>query len=589
MKLHSLRLQYRLGVPLNFFIALIIGAVMTYLYSSISDKISSLTESNLHHTENLAATNINQFDKAKNAGIDQLNDVSELSLNQLKEFQIQSAEEMIQLARQPFEKAFNTGDKRALKVWLKRQGEVSGVEEVSVFNHEGITRFSSNDANLERRLDAKMLQELLDKNQKVQTLSERGVETFIPKTIERRCVRCHVHSAWEDKVGQIAGFFYLRISTAAFEKLKKESAALLAKMKTESEETLNGLSKESQAAASAIRTENIKNVSQINQSNFRVFSVAVISVLAVSFLIVFYLVRIILTRPINHMVKSLDACSEKVSHSSEALFSASHSLAEQAAQQAGSIEEGSSSLEELTAMTKQNSDHARQADLLMKDAVQIVTRADLSMEKLTGSMSEISNASNETSKIVKTIEEISFQTNLLALNAAVEAARAGEAGAGFAVVAQEVRNLATRAAGAAKDTSDLIQKTIQKVDDGAKLVSQTYADFSEVLKSATQVAEIMGEIAAASGEQAIGIEQINTIIVEMDRIVQQIAANAHGSADASEEMNQQSGNMKGMVADLVVLVRGKEGNEPTGSRQKGKNTKRLPAYPAQKMRRIKEN
>jgi methyl-accepting chemotaxis protein len=209
------------------------------------------------------------------------------------------------------------------------------------------------------------------------------------------------------------------------------------------------------------------------------------------------------------------------------------------------------------------------------------------MERLTGSMSEISSASNETSKIVKTIEEISFQTNLLALNAAVEAARAGEAGAGFAVVAQEVRNLATRASTAAKDTSDLIEKTIGKVEDGAKLVSQTYADFSEVLKSATTVAGIMGEIAAASGEQAHGIEQINSMITEMDRVVQQIVANAHGSAGASEAMNDQSGRMKNVVEDLIVLVKGTDDNETRGSGQKVKNTKGLFDYhPAQPARRI---
>lgn len=586
MKLIRMRLQYRLGLPLIFFIALIIAAVMTYLYVGISNKISSLSESNLNYTENLAATNIHQFNKAKDAGVNQLNEISELSLKQLKDFQIQAAEELIQLARHPFEKAFDTGDKRALRVWLKRQGEVAGVTEVSVFNREGITRFSSNEANLGRKLDATLLKQLAAKNEKFQSLSEKGVETFIPKTIERRCVRCHDHHAWEDKIGQTAGFFYLCISTAAFEKLKKENAGLLEKMKSESETTLTGLATESQAAASVIRTENSRNIGRINRFNARVFSLAIVAVLAASFFMVFLLVRIILTRPINQMVKLLDDCSDNVSDSAQKLFSASHSMAEHAANQAGSIEAGSSSLEELTAMTQQNSDHARQADSLMQESVRIITRADASMEKLAGSMSEISAASNETSKIVKTIEEISFQTNLLALNAAVEAARAGEAGAGFAVVAQEVRNLATRAATAAKDTSDLIEKTIGKVEDGARLVSQTYADFSEVLKSATKVAGIMGEIAAASGEQTAGIEQLNTMITEMDRVVQQIVANAQSSAGASEAMTEQSGRMKDMVSDLIVLVKGAGGDETNGSGQKVRTPQDLLPYSAQEAKRI---
>jgi hypothetical protein len=586
MQLTGLRLQYRLGLPLIFFIAWIIAAVMAYLYVSISHKISSLSESNLTYTENLATTNITQFNKAKDAGITQLNEISELSLDQLKEFQLQAAEELLQLARRPFEKAFDTGDKRALKVWLKRQGEVSGVKEVTVFNREGITRFSSDESNLGRKLDATLLAQLTTKNEKFQMLSEKGVETFIPKTIERRCIRCHEHRAWEDKVGQPAGFFYLCISTAAFEKLKKENAGLLAKMKEESEATLTGLSTESQAAASMIRTENNQNVGNINRFNIRVFTLAILAILAASFFMVFLLVRIILTRPINQMVKLLDDCSDNVSASAQKLFSSSHNMAEHAANQAGSIEAGSSSLEELTAMTKQNSDHARQADSLMQESVRIITRADASMEKLTGSMSEISSASSETSRVVKTIEEISFQTNLLALNAAVEAARAGEAGAGFAVVAQEVRNLATRAATAAKDTSELIEKTIGKVEDGAKLVSQTYADFSEVLKSATQVAGIMGEIAAASGEQALGIEQINAMITEMDRVVQQIVANAQGSAGASEAMNEQSGKMKDMVENLIVLVKGTGGNTTNGSGPTVKNAKRLLPYSVKEAKRI---
>jgi methyl-accepting chemotaxis protein len=192
----------------------------------------------------------------------------------------------------------------------------------------------------------------------------------------------------------------------------------------------------------------------------------------------------------------------------------------------------------------------------MKDANRVVTKANDSMADLTTSMEEISTASEETSKIIKTIDEIAFQTNLLALNAAVEAARAGEVGAGFAVVADEVRNLAMRAADAARNTADLIEGTVKKVKEGGGLVAATDEAFAEVAANASKVGELVGEIAAASNEQAEGIEQVNKAVVEMDKVVQQNAANAEESASASEGMSAQAEQMKGFVDDLVVLVDG---------------------------------
>ena len=172
-------------------------------------------------------------------------------------------------------------------------------------------------------------------------------------------------------------------------------------------------------------------------------------------------------------------------------------------------------------------------------------------------MSDISKASEETSKIIKTIDEIAFQTNLLALNAAVEAARAGEAGAGFAVVADEVRNLAMRAADAAKNTAGLIEDTVSKINHGSEIVTKTNDAFSKVAESSSKVGELVGEIAAASKEQSDGISQVNTAVAEMDKVVQQNAANAEESASASEEMNAQAEQMKGFVNELVTLISGK--------------------------------
>ncbi len=266
-----------------------------------------------------------------------------------------------------------------------------------------------------------------------------------------------------------------------------------------------------------------------------------------------------ITRPIDRIVRGLSEASCQVAAASEQLAGSSQQLAEGASEQAASIEETSSSLEEMSSMTKQNADHANQANLLMSKTGKVVGEANTSMSQLTSSMGEISTASEETFKIIKTIDEIAFQTNLLALNAAVEAARAGDAGAGFAVVADEVRNLAMRAAEAARNTACLIEGTVKKIEEGSEVVEKTGAGFANVSENAARMGELVAEITAASTEQSQGIEQINKAVSEMDRIVQQNAANAEESASAAEEMNAQAEQMKRYVSELTDLVGGNEG------------------------------
>jgi hypothetical protein len=243
-----------------------------------------------------------------------------------------------------------------------------------------------------------------------------------------------------------------------------------------------------------------------------------------------------------------------------------------ASAQAAAVEESSASLEEMAAVTKQNAERAERADALMKRVEQNVGHATAFMTKLSAAMEGIRNASEESQKIVKTIDEIAFQTNLLALNAAVEAARAGEAGAGFAVVAQEVRNLAKRAAESARSTGELMEATLGKVRDGAGLMTGTREAFGQVAESAGQVAHLLDEIAASSREQSTGIVQVNEAVVEVDRVTQQNAANAEQSSSAALELSAQAVQMKAMVDELLGLVDGKprgagasrEGDAPEG-------------------------
>lgn len=270
-------------------------------------------------------------------------------------------------------------------------------------------------------------------------------------------------------------------------------------------------------------------------------------------------------KSLKSVIRGLGESSQQVAAASAQVASASQSLAEGSSEQAASLEETSSSLEEMASMTRQNANNAREADQLMTQTNEVVQRANSSMGELNASMEEIHRASEETSKIIKTIDEIAFQTNLLALNAAVEAARAGEAGAGFAVVADEVRNLAMRAADAARNTADLIEGTVKKVKGGAELMTRTSEDFSELTQSSIKVAQLVGEIAAASSEQAQGVEQVNLAVSEMDKVTQQNAANAEESASASAEMNSQAEHMKVYMSQLEALVgRSSDGNtEPT--------------------------
>jgi len=272
-----------------------------------------------------------------------------------------------------------------------------------------------------------------------------------------------------------------------------------------------------------------------------------------------------ISRPISLVVSGLNGASGRIAAASSVVLTSSKQLAGGASEQAACIEETSSSLEEMSSMTRQNATNANQANQLMTQTKIVISKAHDSMEHLNHSMQEISKASEETFKIIKTIDEIAFQTNLLALNAAVEAARAGEAGAGFAVVADEVRNLAMRAAEAAKNTAGLIEGTVRRIKEGSDLVNKTNAEFSEVQNSSIKMSELVSEISAASQEQALGIQQVNTAVAQVDKVTQENTKSAESTASAAEEMSSQANHMKEFVAALTRLVGGNRGIKGHGT------------------------
>jgi methyl-accepting chemotaxis protein len=269
-----------------------------------------------------------------------------------------------------------------------------------------------------------------------------------------------------------------------------------------------------------------------------------------------FLITRSIVQALRRVVDGLNSGADQTASAATQVSSASQSLARGASEQAASLEETSSSVEETTGSIKRTASSAEEA---LTTAVRVREDAEsgtAAMQRMNTAIDEIKNGSDETAKIIKTIDEIAFQTNLLALNAAVEAARAGEAGKGFAVVAEEVRNLAQRAGEAARNTAALIEQSVAKADNGVAITQEVADMLTKITEGNRRMNQLVEDIAGASNDQARSVGQINDSVSQLDQVSQDNAANAEESASAAEELTAQADELRVMVGDLQGLLGG---------------------------------
>ncbi|MBI2511466.1 MAG: cache domain-containing protein [Opitutae bacterium] len=263
-----------------------------------------------------------------------------------------------------------------------------------------------------------------------------------------------------------------------------------------------------------------------------------------------------ITRPIVRIIASLRGSSDEITTAAGQMADSSQTLAQGASEQASALEETSASLEEMRSMTERNAENATQANSLAGKTRQSADAGAVDMHAMDQAMRAIKASSDDVAKIIKTIDEIAFQTNILALNAAVEAARAGEAGAGFAVVAEEVRALAQRSAAAAKETATKIETAISTTAQGVTLSQRVAKALNEIVQQARTLDQLVTEVATASKDQSQGVAQINRAVTQVDRVVQTNASSAEEGAAAAQELNAQAVALRDALRALQELVGG---------------------------------
>ena len=293
------------------------------------------------------------------------------------------------------------------------------------------------------------------------------------------------------------------------------------------------------------------------------------------------------TESLEQMITNMKQSAEAVSKASDEIASGNQDLSQRTQEQASALEETSAAIEELSSTVKQNADNAQRANQMSGKTREIVTEGNLVVKQTIQAMEVVTQSSKKISEIINVVDEIAFQTNLLALNAAVEAARAGEQGRGFAVVAVEVRNLAGRSADAAKEIQGLINDSVEKVQNGNKLVLKTGENLDKITESVQQMSDLISEISAASHQQAAGIDEVNKAVIQMDQVTQQNASLVEEIAAASQTMNGEAEELFNLAEQFKVTD--ERGIRNTTKKNSHKPGKRVEQNKGQEVKRGKDD
>jgi methyl-accepting chemotaxis protein len=301
-----------------------------------------------------------------------------------------------------------------------------------------------------------------------------------------------------------------------------------------------------------LMADEVKNVKSIQAQAIAITIVMLLICAAVGVAVVLIVLGI--NRSLLSTATSLSDGATQIAAAATQVSSSSQSLAQGATEQAAAIEETSASAEEINSMARRSTDSSRATAVLVSESQQRVESANQNLEDMVVAMNDLSQSSGQIAKIIKVIDEIAFQTNILALNAAVEAARAGEAGMGFAVVAEEVRNLAQRSAQAAKDTAALIEDSIAKTTSSKHKVDQVAVAMRAITEESGRVKVLIDGVSQGSEEQSRGIEQIGKAITQIEKATQNAAANSEESAAAAEELSAQTETLRDIILQLRMMV-----------------------------------